>query len=62
MHPKVPNVMSIENHEEVSRLSNQFSAIPVFAEMRLKCVSTKESSIPVYGAGYEAEFTGFKAF
>ena len=58
----MPGIMSIENHEEVIKLSNQFSAIPVFAEMRMKCVSTEENGIPVYGATYEAEFTGFKAF
>jgi len=28
----------------------------------MKCVSTEENNIPVYGAGYVAEFTGFKAF
>ena len=54
--------MYFENQEEVIKLSNQFGAIPVFAGMRMKCVSTEESSIPIYGAGYEAEFTGFKAF
>ena len=62
MHPKVPSIVSIENHEEVIKLSNQFSAIPVFAGMRMKCVSTEENGIPIYGAGYIAEFTGFKAF
>jgi len=28
----------------------------------MSCVSTEEKNIPVYGAGYIAEFTGFKAF
>ena len=62
MYPTIPSIVSIENHEEVISLSYQFNAIPVFAGMRLKCVSTEENSIPVYGAGYVAEFTGFKAF
>lgn len=62
MYPTIPSVMSIENHEEVIKLSNQFGAIPVFAGMRMKCVSTEKNSIPIYGGGYEAEFTGFKAF
>jgi len=62
MYPTIPNVVSIENHEEVCKLSNQFSAIPVFAGIRLSCVSTDEKSVPVHGAGYIAKFTGFKAF
>jgi hypothetical protein len=62
MYPIIPSIVSVENHEEVIKLSNQFDAIPVFAGMRMKCVSTEENSIPVYGAGYVAEFTGFKAF
>jgi hypothetical protein len=62
MYPTMPSVMSIENHEEVIKLSNQFGAIPVFAGMRMKCVSNEENNIPVYGAGYEVEFTGFKTF
>ena len=62
MYPTIPSIVSIENHEEVIKLSNQFSAIPVFAGMRMKCVSTEENGIPIYGAGYIAEFTGFKAF
>jgi len=62
MYPTIPSIVSIENHEEVIKLSNQFSAILVFAGMRMKCVSTEENGIPIYGAGYIAEFTGFKAF
>ena len=61
MYPTIPSVMSIENHVEVIKLSKQVGAIPVFAGMRMKCVSTDENSLPIYGAGYEAEFTGFKA-
>jgi hypothetical protein len=30
--------------------------------MRMICISTEENSIPFYGGGYVAEFTGFKAF
>lgn len=62
MYSTVPSVLSIENHEEVIKLSSQFSAIPVFAGIRMKCVSNKENNIPIYGARYEAEFTGFKSF
>jgi len=62
MYPTMPSVLSIENQEEVIKISNQFNAIPLFARMRMKCVSSEENSIPVYGAGYEAEFTGFKSF
>jgi hypothetical protein len=62
MCPVTPSIASIENHEEVIKLFHQFSAIPVFAGIRLSCVSTDEKSVPVYGAGYVAEFTGFKAF
>jgi len=62
MYPSIPSIASIENHEEVCKLSNQFKAIPVFAGMRMSCVSTGEKNIPVYGAGYVAKFTGFKAF
>ena len=62
MYPTTPCISSIENHEEVCKLSSQFSAIPVFAGVRMKCVSTDKISIPVYGAGYEVEFTGFKSF
>jgi hypothetical protein len=61
MYPTIPGIVSIENHEEIIKLSNQFKAIPVFAGIRLKCVSTEENGIPVYGAGFVAEFTGFKA-
>ncbi len=62
MYPIIPSIKSIENHEEVCKLSNQFNAIPVFAGMRMTCASTEEKHIPVYGAGYVAEFSGFKAF
>jgi hypothetical protein len=62
MYPSIPSIVSIENHEEVIKLSDQFKATPVFAGMRMKCVSTEENGLPVYGAGYVAEFTGFKAF
>jgi hypothetical protein len=62
MYATIPGIVSIENHKEVIKLSNQFNAIPVFAGMRLKCVSTEENNIRGYGAGYVAEFTGFKAF
>jgi hypothetical protein len=62
MYPTMPNIVSIKNHEEVIKLSNQFNAIPAFAGMMLTCVSTEEKSIPVYGGGYVAEFIGFKAF
>jgi hypothetical protein len=62
MYPIIPSIVSIENHEKVINYSNQFNAIPVFAGIRLSCVSTKEKNIPVYGAEYIAEFTGFKTF
>jgi hypothetical protein len=62
MYPTMPGILSIENHEEVIKLSKQFNATPVFAGMKLTCVSTEEMSVPVYGAGYNAEFTGFRAF
>ena len=51
MGPTIPSTKSIENHEEVCKLSKQFSANSVFAGMRLTCVSTKEKRIPVYGGG-----------
>jgi hypothetical protein len=59
-HVGRPGIESIENPKEVIKLSNQFNAIPVFAGVRLSCVSTDENSISIYGAGYIAEFTGFK--
>lgn len=62
MYPKIPSIKSMENHEEVNKLSKQFNATPVFAGMRLKCVTKENNNIPVFGAGYVAEFTGFKAF
>jgi hypothetical protein len=62
MYPTIPSVMSIENHEEVIKLSNQLGEMPVFAGMRMKCISTEKSNIPIYGAEYVAEFTGFKSF
>ena len=62
MYPIMPGIASIENQEEVNKLSHQFIAIPVFAGLRLSCVSTEKNSVPVYGGGYTAEFTGFKAF
>ena len=58
----MPNIMSLENHEEVIKLSNQFNATPIFAGTKLTCVSTGEMSVPAYGAGYVAEFAGVKAF
>ncbi|HUX96159.1 MAG TPA: hypothetical protein VMV47_10545 [Bacteroidales bacterium] len=61
MYPVIPSIVSIEYHEEVCKLSNQFNAIPVFAGMRMSCVTTEEKNIPVYGAGYIAEYTGFKS-
>jgi hypothetical protein len=62
MPPGIPSVKSIENQEEVINISKQLNASPVFAGMRMTCVTTEEKSIPVYSAGYIAEFTGFKAF
>jgi hypothetical protein len=62
MYPTIPSIESIENHEEVCKLSNQFNAIPVFAGIRLTCVSTEKKIVPVYSGGYIAEFTGFKGF
>ena len=62
MYPNIPCIESIENHEEVNKLSNQFNAVPVFAGIRLSCVSNEKNCIPVYGAGYIAEFTGLKTF
>jgi len=62
MYPNIPSTISIENHEEVFKVANQFNAIPVFAGIRLTCVYTEEKCVPVYGAGYIAEYTGFKAF
>jgi hypothetical protein len=62
IYPTIPSIVTVENHEEFIKLSNQFNAIPVFAGMRLKCISTESNGIAVYGAEYVAEFTGFKAF
>ena len=62
MYPIVPNIASIENQEEVINLANQFDAIPVFAGIRLSCVSTEEKCIPIYSGKYVAEFTGLKVF
>jgi hypothetical protein len=62
MYPTIPGIESIENHEEVIKLSNQFNAIPVFAGLRLSCVSTERNSVPVYGAGYIVGYAGLKAF
>jgi hypothetical protein len=62
MFPTIPNIESIENHEEIINLANQFRAIPAFSGIRLSCISTKENSIPVYGGEYIAEFTRLKAF
>ena len=62
MYPIVPNIASIENQEEVINLANQFNAIPVFAGLRLSCISTDEKNIPFYGGEYIAEITGLKVF
>ena len=62
MFPNIPSTKSIENHEEVYNISNQYNAISVFAGMRLTCVPAEEKNAPVYGAGYVAEFTGLKSF
>jgi hypothetical protein len=62
MYPNIPRVESIENTDEVINLSKQFNATPVFAGIRLKCISSKENDIAICGEGYIAEFTGFKSF
>lgn len=62
IYPTISSIVSIENQEEVINLSNQFNAIPVFAGIRLSCGPNNEKNIPVYGAGYIAEFSGLKAF
>jgi hypothetical protein len=62
MFPNIPGVELIDNPEEAVSLSKQFNAIPVFAGMVLKCVSTKEYDKPICGGQYIAEFTGFKSF
>jgi hypothetical protein len=62
IYPNIPRVESIDNPEEVINLAEQFNAIPVFAGMVLKCVSTKENNIPICGGQYIVEFTGFKSF
>ena len=62
MYPIIPSIESIENQDEVINLANQFNAIPVFAGLRLTCVSTEENNIPICGGEYIAEFTGLKLF
>jgi hypothetical protein len=60
MYPIIPSIVSIENQEEVVNLANQFNAIPVFAGIRLTCISTEENNVPIFGAKYIVEFTGLK--
>jgi len=62
MEPKTPSIKSIENHEEVYKLSKQFNAIPVFAGINLSCVTKIDRSIPIYGGVFVANFLGFKSF
>jgi len=61
MEPTVPNIKSIENHEEVNKLSKQFNATPVFAGINLSCLTRKDRSNPIYGGSYQAKFLGFKS-
>ena len=62
MYTTIPSILSIENHKEVIKLSTRFNAIPVFAGLRLSCISNKDKRIPFCGGSYIAEFTGFKHF
>ena len=58
----MPGAVLIENQEEIIRLSDKFNAIPVFAGIRLYCLSAEENRIPVSGSVNIAEFTGLMAF
>ena len=62
MFPKIPNIESIENQKEIINVSKPFNATPVFAGIRLSCISTEEYIVPIYGGDYIVEFTGLKKF
>jgi hypothetical protein len=58
--PTIPRANYIINYEEVNKFSNQFNAIPAFADIILTCASSEENEEPKCGEGYFAHFTGFK--
>ena len=62
MYPLLPNPEMIEKHDEIINLANQFNAIPVFGGIRMKCISSEDSCVPVCGGEFIVEFTGFKKF
>jgi hypothetical protein len=58
MFPTQPNLGPIANKEAAIKLSKQFNAKPLFAGIRMKCTSSEDSSIPIIGGEYIAEFSG----
>jgi hypothetical protein len=60
MYPTIPSVKSIANPEVAITLSKQFKATPVFTGIRLKCLSSIQSEVPIYGGEYKAEYIGLK--
>ncbi|MFH0841472.1 MAG: hypothetical protein V1903_02505 [Bacteroidota bacterium] len=62
MHPLTPTIELFEHHTEIIHLAKQVNAIPVFAGVKLTCMSNEDSSIPICGGRFKAEFTGIKQF
>ena len=60
MYPNIPGVEVIDNPESAINLSNRFKAKPVFAGIRLACVSTEKKEIAICGGEFHVEFTGLK--
>jgi len=62
MYPQIPSIELFENHQDIIEISRQYEAIPLFAGIRLSCLSYDDISLPIYGGSYKAEFTGLKQF
>jgi len=60
MYPTFPEIESIENLEEVVKLSSRFKASLVFAGIRFRCVTSEENNHTICGAEYIVEFMGLK--
>ncbi len=57
VYPKMPKMQKLENADEIKRICLNFNATPVFAGLRLKCLSNLK---PICGGEFTVEYSGLK--
>lgn len=62
MFSQIPTIDLFKNHKDIICLASQIKAKPLFAGIRLTCLSHEDPCMPIVGGSYKAEFTGLKEF